>query len=45
MNGSIDATITGGVMPYDLSWTGPSFSASTEDISGLFSWNLFFITY
>src|SRR6218665_1791280 len=31
-NGSIDATIVGGVLPYTYSWSN---SASTQDISGL----------
>ena len=35
-DGSIDATVTGGVLDYDYSWTGPSsFSSNQEDISGL----------
>ncbi len=34
-NGSINLTPTGGTPPYTYSWTGPSFTASTEDISGL----------
>ena len=35
-NGSIDATLNGGTLPYTYSWTGPSaFASSTEDISGL----------
>ncbi len=35
-NGAIDITVTGGISPYSFSWTGPpSFSATTEDISGL----------
>lgn len=35
-DGAIDATITGGVPPYDIAWTGPNaFSSTDEDISGL----------
>ncbi|CAF0787684.1 unnamed protein product [Rotaria sordida] len=35
-DGSIDLTITGGVAPFAISWTGPNnFSSSSEDISGL----------
>ncbi|MBS1741845.1 MAG: T9SS type A sorting domain-containing protein [Bacteroidetes bacterium] len=35
-NGSINLTITGGTLPYGISWTGPNgFTASTEDISAL----------
>ena len=35
-NGSITATIVGGVGPYSLMWSGPNgFSASTSTISGL----------
>lgn len=35
-NGSIDATVSGGIGAYTFSWSGPSsFSANTEDISGL----------
>jgi hypothetical protein len=35
-DGSIDLTITGGIAPYVIDWTGPgAFTASTEDISGL----------
>ena len=35
-DGAIDATISGGTMPYSYQWDGPSgFSASVEDISGL----------
>ncbi|MEO8069294.1 MAG: choice-of-anchor L domain-containing protein [Flavobacteriales bacterium] len=35
-NGSIDASVSGGTLPYQLGWTGPNgFTASTEDISGL----------
>ncbi|MBI3136138.1 MAG: HYR domain-containing protein [Bacteroidetes bacterium] len=36
LNGSINATVTGGTSPYTYAWTGPgSFSATSEDISGL----------
>ncbi len=35
-NGSVDATITGGTMPYSYSWTGPGgYTNTTQDISGL----------
>jgi hypothetical protein len=35
-DGTIDLTTTGGTGPFNFSWTGPSsFSASTEDLSGL----------
>lgn len=35
--GSIDVSVQGGNLPYQYSWTGPnSFTASTEDISGLY---------
>lgn len=35
-DGSIDLTTAGGTGPFSFAWTGPSsFSASTEDISGL----------
>ncbi|MBS1580753.1 MAG: choice-of-anchor L domain-containing protein, partial [Bacteroidetes bacterium] len=35
-NGSIDATISGGVPPYAIDWTGPNGSTGiTEDLSGL----------
>ncbi|MBC7642678.1 MAG: PKD domain-containing protein [Flavobacterium sp.] len=36
-NGSITTTITGGILPYSISWTGPnSFTSSATNISGLF---------
>ncbi len=35
-DGTIDATITGGTLPYNHLWTGPgSFTASSEDLTGL----------
>lgn len=35
-NGAIDLTISGGVSPYSITWTGPSaFSSTSEDITGL----------
>lgn len=34
-NGSINLTVTGGYPGYTFSWTGPGFTASTEDISNL----------
>ncbi len=37
-DGAIDLTITGGVMPYDVQWTGPGgFNASSEDLTQLFA--------
>jgi gliding motility-associated-like protein len=34
--GAIDASISGGTLPYTYSWNGPSgFTASTQDLSGL----------
>lgn len=39
-DGSIDASITGGVAPYTFAWSGPGgFSAGTEDIAGLSAGN------
>ena len=36
MNGSVDVTVSGGILPYSYSWTGPGgFTSSNEDISGL----------
>jgi hypothetical protein len=35
-SGSINASVTGGVLPYTYAWTGPSsFSATTQDLSNL----------
>lgn len=35
-DGAIDLTVQGGVVPYDIIWSGPNgFSSSAEDISGL----------
>ncbi len=35
-NGAIDLTLTGGVGPFSISWTGPNgFTATTEDIANL----------
>ncbi|HMQ75389.1 MAG TPA: choice-of-anchor L domain-containing protein [Flavobacteriales bacterium] len=35
-NGSIDLTITGGLAPYQIDWTGPNgFTAATEDLNAL----------
>ncbi len=35
-DGTTDATILGGTLPYDYKWTGPgSFMAITEDLTGL----------
>ena len=37
-NGEIDLTVTGGVGPFDIAWTGPNgFTSTNEDISGLAS--------
>lgn len=34
--GTIELTVSGGIVPYQFSWTGPgSFTASDEDLSGL----------
>jgi gliding motility-associated-like protein len=34
--GAVDLTVSGGVLDYDFSWTGPNgFTANTEDISNL----------
>jgi hypothetical protein len=39
-NGEIDLTISGGQVPYDISWIGPNgYTASTADISDLASGN------
>ncbi|MCK7535980.1 MAG: hypothetical protein MZV63_35830 [Marinilabiliales bacterium] len=36
VDGAIYTTLTGGTVPYSISWTGPSgFTASTPDITGL----------
>ena len=34
-NGSIDLSVSGGTPTYSYSWTGPSFTSSLKDISGL----------
>lgn len=35
-NGSIDATLTGGTLPYQFNWSGPNgFSSTTEDITNV----------
>jgi gliding motility-associated-like protein len=35
-DGTIDITVSGGVLPYLFAWSGPSgFTATTEDLSGL----------
>ncbi|MFN3874956.1 MAG: beta strand repeat-containing protein, partial [Flavobacteriales bacterium] len=35
-SGSIDASISGGIAPYGISWSGPGgFASGSEDISGL----------
>ncbi|MBS1568484.1 MAG: choice-of-anchor L domain-containing protein [Bacteroidetes bacterium] len=37
-NGAIDLTVTGGTGAYSFLWTGfPAYSATTEDINGLFA--------
>ena len=33
--GSIELTITGGTPAYEFEWTGPNFTANTEDIFNL----------
>lgn len=39
-NGAVDLTISGGQVPYDISWIGPNgYTASTENISDLASGN------
>ncbi|NND77795.1 MAG: T9SS type B sorting domain-containing protein, partial [Flavobacteriales bacterium] len=43
MDGEIDATVTGGVEPYVFSWTGPSFTAMTEDIDMLLAGTYFLL--
>jgi gliding motility-associated-like protein len=36
MDGEIDMTITGGIPPYIIAWTGPAaFTSSDEDLTGL----------
>ncbi|MFS4491322.1 T9SS type A sorting domain-containing protein [Maribacter sp. 2308TA10-17] len=34
-DGALAISIAGGTMPYDITWTGPSFSSTSEDITGL----------
>jgi gliding motility-associated-like protein len=34
-SGSIDLSVSGGTAAYTYAWTGPNFTATTEDISGL----------
>ena len=36
-DGAINISVSGGVMPYNYNWSGPSFSSMNEDISGLSS--------
>lgn len=38
-DGAIDITMVGGTPAYSFSWTGPSFTATTEDITGLLAGN------
>ena len=38
-NGEIDITVDGGIAPYVYSWSGPSGTFTTEDISGLSAGN------
>ncbi len=35
--GAINLTISGGIAPFNISWTGPGYTSSDEDISGLTS--------
>ncbi len=36
VDGAIDATVSGGILPYSYSWTGPNgFTSSSQDITGL----------
>jgi hypothetical protein len=35
--GSVDLTPSGGTPAYTYAWTGPAFSATTQDISGLYA--------
>ena len=35
-DGSIDITVSGGLLPYEFAWTGPSgFTSTNEDLTGL----------
>ncbi len=37
-NGEIDLTVTGGVAPFNIAWTGPDgFTSNAEDLTGLVS--------
>lgn len=38
-DGSIDLTVSGGIQPFTYSWTGPGFTANTEDVSNLIQGN------
>lgn len=38
-NGQIVLTVTGGTTPYTYAWTGPSFSSTNRDITGLYAGN------
>jgi uncharacterized repeat protein (TIGR01451 family)/gliding motility-associated-like protein len=42
-NGAIAITVSGGTSPYTYSWTGPGYTSSSEDISGL-SGGTYFVT-
>ncbi|MBN1159210.1 MAG: gliding motility-associated C-terminal domain-containing protein [Bacteroidales bacterium] len=44
-NGAVDLIVSGGNDPYEYNWTGPSgYNATTEDISGLGSAGLYYIS-
>ncbi|MDD3875276.1 MAG: hypothetical protein PHT69_01500 [Bacteroidales bacterium] len=36
-NGQVVLTVSGGTSPYTYSWSGPVFSATTKDITGLYA--------
>ncbi len=37
--GSISISVTGGISPYSYAWSGPNYSSTNEDISGLYNGN------